>query len=108
MRTIQITAGSRLHFGLLAPSAGHLRRFGGVGVMIDSPSTCLSISAATEFSVEGAGADRVREFALRWATSRGDSALPNCRIVVQSLPRMHAGLGVGTQLGLSVARILNE
>jgi beta-RFAP synthase len=29
-------------------------------------------------------------------------------MVVESLPRMHAGLGVGTQLGLSVSRLLNE
>jgi len=57
---------------------------------------------------DGAGADRVGGFAVRWANARGESALLACRIVVRSLPRMHAGLGVGTQLGLSVARILDE
>ncbi len=108
MRTIQIAAASRLHFGLLAPNDGCERRFGGVGVMIETPSVRLSVSGSKQFLVEGAGGDRVCEFAARWAASRGDAAPPACRIVIESLPRMHAGLGVGTQLGLCVARTLNE
>jgi beta-RFAP synthase len=108
MRTIQITAASRLHFGLVAPSEGHQRRFGGVGVMVQPPSVCLTATEADRFVAEGPAADRVGDSAARWASSRRDRTLPSCRIVVNSLPRTHAGLGVGTQLALSVGRILNE
>jgi beta-ribofuranosylaminobenzene 5'-phosphate synthase len=108
MRTIQIRAASRLHFGLLAPSQGHERRFGGIGVMIESPSVELSLTPVEHFTVEGSGKDRVQKFAESWMSARKQSTLPACRITVHALPPMHAGLGVGTQLGLCVGRLLDE
>ena len=108
MRRIQITAASRLHFGMLAPGATQGRRFGGAGVMITVPPLCLSVSASICFECVGPGAERVHESAESWRSSRGDPLLPECRIRVESLPPLHTGLGVGTQLGLSVARGLNE
>lgn len=107
MRTIQITAASRLHFGLLAPMEGPSRRFGGAGVMIESPGLRVSIQEAPSFEVTGLGADRASEFAARWRIARRCSSPPPCRVVVEALPKMHTGLGVGTQLALAIARGLD-
>ena len=108
MRTIQIIAASRLHFGLLAPASRDSRRFGGVGVMVEHPSVQLTASSQEHFSVHGFAADRVREFAKLWSAFHGLDSPPKCRLSIDSLARMHAGLGIGTQLGLSVARALCE
>lgn len=108
MRTIQIIAASRLHFGLLAPASSDSRRFGGVGVMVEHPSVQLTACSQEHFSVEGVAAERVREFAKLWAAHHGLDSLPKCRVHVESLAKMHSGLGIGTQLGLSVARALCE
>ena len=43
----------------------------------------------------------------RWSDWNQVSPDPPCRIEVLSSPRMHVGLGVGTQLGLAIARGLN-
>ena len=107
MRWLRITAPSRLHFGLIAAGVGPGRRYGGAGVMIAPPSLELQLKPAEAFSAIGPAADRVREFAQRWSVFQGRESLPLCRISVERLPAMHAGLGVGTQLGLSVAKILN-
>ena len=108
MGTIEIRAASRLHFGLLAPSQGHVRRFGGIGVMIETPFVELSLTPADHFTVVGPGRDRVLNFAETWMSASEQVSLPACLITVHALPPLHAGLGVGTQLGLSVGRLLDE
>ena len=71
--------------------------------MIDQPGLRLRIEPAAGFSTEGHFVDRVSEFALRWTRFHRLIAPPSCRITVRSAPRQHVGLGVGTQLGMSVA-----
>jgi beta-RFAP synthase len=97
-----VHAPSRLHFGLLLPQAG-ARRFGGVGAMIDRPGVRLKITRASSWQTHGPLAERIEAFARRWAAYHGLSELPRCRIDVEGAPRQHIGLGVGTQLGLSLA-----
>jgi beta-RFAP synthase len=85
-------------------SFGHADQpqFGGIGVMIDPPAVEVTITPAPRFHVSGSHTDRVKAFvelaAARWQLS----GLPSCEIFVRS-PRDHIGLGVGTQMGLSVA-----
>jgi beta-RFAP synthase len=101
-RVVQVHAPCRLHFGMF--SFGHADRpqFGGVGVMIDPPAVEITITPAPRFHASGLLIDRVKAFvelaAARWELP----GLPECEIFVRS-PRDHIGLGVGTQLGLSVA-----
>ncbi|MFM7930105.1 MAG: hypothetical protein ACKO9Q_20550, partial [Pirellula sp.] len=40
-----VEAYSRLHFGLLEIHPGAPHCFGGIGLMVDKPSVCLSVSA---------------------------------------------------------------
>jgi beta-RFAP synthase len=111
---VTVIAPSRLHFGLYGFGRQAARQFGGVGAMIESPALQLTASRTDSFSASGPLAERVREFAERWAAfyrTTGDSAaspvLPAAAIEVVHAPPEHSGLGVGTQLGLSVAAALN-
>jgi len=106
---IEITTPARLHFGLL--SAGPLtpwlgRRFGGVGMMVEQPGVRLRLSPAAEWTAEGPFAERALAFARQFAslsTVSGQPISPQ-RLVVETAPPPHAGLGSGTQLGMAVAR----
>jgi beta-RFAP synthase len=108
-----IRTASRLHFGLLslAPSGvvRPTRRFGSVGLMIESPGLVLSVEPASRWCAEGPLAERALAIALSFQRSleeTGQDAPPlaPCRLVVESAPREHVGLGTGTQLALAVAR----
>jgi beta-ribofuranosylaminobenzene 5'-phosphate synthase len=96
---IRVETGSRLHIGLLRPPpiAGH-RGFGGCGLMVDAPAVRVAVEPAAKWSTTGPSADRALAIARRVAPDR-----PH-RIVIEACPPEHVGLGVGTQLGLAVAR----
>lgn len=98
---IRVETGSRLHFGLLRPPPvdGH-RGFGGCGLMVDAPAVRVAVEPAADWSATGPAADRALAVARRVAPDR-----PH-RIVVESCPPEHIGLGVGTQLSLAVARAI--
>lgn len=108
MSAVTVVAPSRLHFGLYGFGRTAARQFGGIGAMIASPSVQLRASAAEDFQVFGPLADRVHTFAERWMTWYGKvGELPQSRFEILAAPPEHSGLGVGTQLGLSVAAALN-
>lgn len=106
-RVVHVTAPSRLHFGLFSFGQPDGRQNGGVGVMIDRPAVRLRVSASHEFETTGPLAERAMLFANRWADFRGIAGKLPCRIEVLSAEPQHVGLGVGTQLGLSVAAALD-
>lgn len=101
-----ITTGARLHFGLIRFGSVEGRQFGGVGVMIDPPSLRLVAEPSESFAAEGPLRGRVREFAEAWQRYHGLQDLPAVVLRIGDAPPEHAGLGVGTQLGLAVARVL--
>ncbi len=78
--------------------------------MVDGPGVHLSVTAAERLQTAGPLADRARDFACRWAQYAGVAAEPAtalaCRIEIHTAAREHSGLGVGTQLALSVAAAL--
>jgi beta-ribofuranosylaminobenzene 5'-phosphate synthase len=100
---VRVSAPSRLHFGMFGFGQPDLPQFGGVGVMIQRPRLRLSLRVADDLAAKGPLADRVREFADTWAASRRVSASFGCRIVVETAPRPHCGLGSGTQLAMATA-----
>lgn len=103
-RRVTVTAPSRLHFGLFAfGDETAVRKYGGVGAMIDTPALQLVFEPAEQFSATGPHAARAAAFARTAAKSFGWQALPECRLEIAAAPGEHAGLGLGTQLGLSVA-----
>jgi beta-RFAP synthase len=101
---IRVRTGSRLHFGLLNPAGvPGLRRFGGVGLMIEEPAVCVVARRANVWSAKGPSAARALDFAKRCADPNSAWA-----IEVESAPPEHVGFGSGTQLGLAVARALSN
>lgn len=104
---VEVISPSRLHFGLYSFGHSHARQFGGVGAMIDSPQVHLIATVAEQFRVTGTLQERVEIFAQRWCEFHRQAAPPNCEIQLLQVPPEHNGLGVGTQLGLSVATALN-
>jgi beta-ribofuranosylaminobenzene 5'-phosphate synthase len=116
---IQVRAHGRLHFGLLnppgtdrsGPASAPSRCFGGVGLMIAQPDLLLRVEPASTWSAEGPLAERALEFAQRFADAACQeeqiAALTPHRLLMERLMPVHAGLGSGTQLGLSVARALS-
>ncbi len=100
---IRVVAPSRLHFGLLNVPCGDIdagRRFGGCGLMIDAPGVAVRVERSELWSHEGPSGAR----ALKFAQQVTDDPQ---RVVVESCPPEHVGLGVGTSLGLAVARAIH-
>lgn len=113
----RIVIPSRLHFGLYSFGHRDKRQYGGVGVMVDEPSTTLRATAAERFSAGGPRADRITQFAQLWAHANGYDSVPPVSIVEQSWAISsgaissgaieHAGLGSGTQLAMGVGALLH-
>jgi beta-RFAP synthase len=114
--TVRVVAPCRLHFGLLHvpvpglthwPDGAPVRKFGGLGLMVTAPQITVQVSRVhkTEDDVSGSLADRARTYverlrhdgSIHWQTGIHLSA---------NGPPEHIGLGVGTALGLAVARAI--
>jgi beta-RFAP synthase len=108
MTQVTVTTGARLHFGPLSVAAPAGGRFGGAGVMIDSPKTVITVSRADRDSVESDDqtSSRILEFVSRIRQSM-PRPVPAVRIVVSETIPAHRGFGSGTQLGLAIAKALS-
>lgn len=100
-RVVEIRTPGRLHFGL-SSFGGHGRQFSGLGMMVEGVGIVLRATEADTFSAVGPHSKRVEDFSKRWAEHCQSLALPASRLEVISAPPDHVGLGIGTQLGLSV------
>ncbi len=100
-RVVEVTAPSRLHLGMLSFGQSGVRQFGGAGVMIDTPGLQLRVTAAERLHATGMLNERALAFAQRYLAAVGGEIA--CRIHVVHAAQQHAGLGVGTQLGMAVA-----
>lgn len=97
-----VVAPSRLHFGMYSPSRAGERPFGGLGAMIDAPGMKLHVRRSDHLTSTGPLAARAMAFAKQFGIAAGlaDSGF---QIEMTNAPPDHVGLGVGTQLALSVA-----
>jgi beta-ribofuranosylaminobenzene 5'-phosphate synthase len=78
-----------------------LREFGGVGIMLDEPRVEVEVVRANAWHAEGPQAERALEFA------KLVTQVPH-RVSVLACPEQHTGLGVGTALGLAVAKAITQ
>jgi beta-RFAP synthase len=113
-----VTAPTRLHFGLLnLPREGHthwpgidgkpglpIREFGGIGLSLAKPCVRVSVTPASEWSASGFHATRALNFGQKFVTTLPVTEPKPFQIEVHESPEEHIGLGVGTALGLAVAR----
>jgi beta-ribofuranosylaminobenzene 5'-phosphate synthase len=115
---MEIVAGSRLHFGLLhvpdrleaegTADVPQVRSFGGAGLMIDAPELRIEAHSAKSWSARGPHAETILAYAQACRHSLGEDAGPPLEFRCNTAPPRHAGFGSGTQLGLSVARLIAE
>jgi beta-ribofuranosylaminobenzene 5'-phosphate synthase len=124
--SIVVTTGARLHFGFFAHHAADIgvaqsddllakSNYGGVGLMIDSPSFVVAVSksdrdavicpelTSREAWVEAAAARAVSQYRSACPPERQP---PACTIVIRRVIPNHCGLGSGTQLAIAVAQAL--
>jgi beta-ribofuranosylaminobenzene 5'-phosphate synthase len=103
---IFVEAPARLHFGVLDLRGRLGRSFGGLGAAIPCPSLLLEVAPARGVVAHGPDAERAADFARRFLEYHQLSS--GAALTVHRAIPSHAGLGSGTQLGLSVARALAE
>ena len=101
---VRVRAPARLHFGFLDLHGGLGRRFGSIGLAIDTPALQLKASAAPRASAKGTDAERIRAYLLA-AAAHLDVSDAAAIEVEEAIPP-HAGFGSGTQLALAVAAAL--
>jgi beta-ribofuranosylaminobenzene 5'-phosphate synthase len=137
-RSVTVTTGSRLHFGLLTHRPESGREFGGLGVMIDAPGWQISTSTDSSTMSEAAASRsstvsgdvriaasepallacpdveaRVGRILSHWDQSNRDSGrsgicLTGLSLRIDKAIPGHRGLGSGTQFGLAIGRALSE
>jgi len=122
LENVTVSAPSRLHFGLFSIGDTVSRKFGGVGLMIDSPRVVISAERADRFSVHSpthpAASQAVEHAIQSWfntfqislRSELGASSFDElpARLVIEHLPPRHSGLGSGTQLALASAMALTK
>lgn len=104
--SVSVVVAARLHLGFLDLHGGLGRRFGGIGLALDEPTTQLELSrGATDVST-GPQAERALRYLNILASAL--AIAPGHKVsVTQAIPA-HAGLGSGTQLALGVATALRR
>ena len=109
MKSVVVTTGARLHFGLLAHGQAGRREFGGIGVMIDRPGFVIRAAPAPVDKLAcGTWQGRVETLLAELRSADGSSSFTGpLDLEIQRAPPAHAGLGSGTQLGMAVAKILS-
>lgn len=114
MNTVSVRAPARLHLGFLDLNASQGRKFGSIGLAIDSHYTEISISKAKENRIHGAQLSdetqtRLEKIRQRFYQTLGQNIPPDQQQtlieVKQQIPE-HAGLGSGTQLALTLGTVL--
>lgn len=99
--SVSVVAPARLHFGFIDMHGGLGRLYGSLGVALNEINTRLTVWPACRIEVQGPCRLRARHFAERLLRAQGIEQ--GVRMVIESAIPEHAGLGAGTQLGLSVS-----
>ena len=103
----KISGGSRLHFGLFSTrmdnEPGGNRVYGGLGMMVDSPSWEIYGESSTKWSIEGEGQERFG-YLLDSLSKAFAGSTPVAFQIRTTLPA-HLGLGSGTQMALAFAQL---
>lgn len=96
---VTVTVPARLHVGFVDLNGGLGRRFGSLGIALDTPRTRITVRRSDHLTVSGPGAERARRYLATLAEHfHGDDRL---HLTVETAIPEHVGLGSGTQLSLA-------
>ncbi len=112
---IEVSTPARLHLGFLDLGASLGRRFGSIGLAINSHQTVIQVTGAESLTISGSD----NEAEISKITDLTERFIKHCQPVLKNIttsPSLkivglipeHAGLGSGTQLALTVGRALAE
>lgn len=109
MTQVSVTAGSRLHFGLVCAAPGLPWHYGGIGLMLQQPAWQLQIRAGDDvlsdcLQTSQAAAERTAGLLDEFRLLNPD--LPPVLVQTHGEVPFHAGLGAGTQLTLALGTAL--
>ena len=102
---VAVTASSRLHMGFFDLNGGLGRRFGSIGLSLQTPVTSLKVSHASTLTAEGDGAERAIKIAQQVAKHLNIDG--DVHIQLDQVIPDHSGLGSGTQLSLAIGMAMN-
>lgn len=112
-RKIKITAPARLHLGFLDLSGSLDRKFGSIGVAINSHSSIVSVSSGETLSIDGVEKNtaiyrRIKALCQQFFNTLGAqlSQVDQPQFHIHALIPNHAGLGSGTQLTIIIGAAL--
>jgi beta-ribofuranosylaminobenzene 5'-phosphate synthase len=110
LEALQVSAPSRLHFGLLSWGPESRRQFGSVGLMIEDPGLVIEARPSDHHSAQGPLADRALRILQRLTVRLNEEGyqVSPLHLEIGCAPAEHVGLGVGTALNLSIARLVLE
>lgn len=103
---VSVTTSARLHMGFFDLNGGLGRRFGSIGVALQTPTISLTAFPEQTFSAEGVGANRAVQIAEQLAQDLKIKL--GMHIKLDRVIPEHAGLGSGTQLSLAVGMAMSR
>lgn len=101
-----VKTAARLHLGFLDMNGGLGRRFGGLGLSLDAPTTKLTLRRAGANVVEGPESARAARILVNAQAALGVEAR-HALTIDEAIPA-HSGFGSGTQLALAIAAALRR
>jgi beta-RFAP synthase len=104
-RRVRVKVSARLHLGFIDLHGGLGRRFGSIGLSLDSPCAEIVATAQADLTAAGDSAEYVMQCAQSFAHKAGIRGGAHLQ-VSGAIPR-HAGLGSGTQAALAVGSALS-
>jgi beta-ribofuranosylaminobenzene 5'-phosphate synthase len=96
---VDVSAPARLHLGFIDLNGDLGRRFGSLGIALESPQTRVSLRRSETLAVDGPGAARARQH-LKTLSDRFHRD-EHLHLVVEAAIPEHVGLGSGTQLSIA-------
>jgi beta-RFAP synthase len=107
VKVCEIRSHSRLHLGFLDLHGGIGRKYGSIGVALETPCMVLSAAEAPVLDVEGDDARRARTYAEKFYLRSNLPEGRRAKLTLKSALPPHVGLGSGTQLALTVGTALS-
>lgn len=111
----RVSAPARLHLGFLDLNGSSGRKFGSIGLAIDTHQTVIEVQHADTLRFDGiapiATQQKVTQLVSQFYTSIGQHIPDDQRGIVITFKQLipeHSGLGSGTQLALSVGTALSR
>lgn len=103
---VSVTTSARLHMGFFDLNGNLGRRFGSIGVGLQSPATSLAITPANKISAYGPVAERAIKITEQIMQSLGLHGGVHVELE-RTIPE-HSGLGSGTQLSLAIGTAISH